>query len=59
MAKFTDKYRYSDEYEDVRTSNRDKKRKKIDAQQRRTRKRSYDDDNYGYEHVNSRLYRTK
>lgn len=59
MAKFTDKNRYSDEYEEVRTSNRDKKRNKIDAQLRRSKKRGYDDDNYGYENVNSRLYRTK
>lgn len=59
MAKFTDKNRYSDEYEDVRTSNRDKKRKKIDAQLRRSKKRGYDDENYGYENVKSRLYRTR
>lgn len=59
MGKFTDKYRYSDEYEEVKTSNRDKKRKKIDAQLRRSKKRGYDDDNYGYENVNSRFYRTK
>ena len=56
MAKSSDKYRYSDEYEDNRTSNRDKKRIKREAQLRRTRKRGYDDDNY--EH-SSRVYRNK
>lgn len=56
MAKFADKYRYSDEYEDNRTSNRDKKKIKREAQLRRSRKRGYDDDSY---EQNSRMYRNK
>ena len=56
MAKSSDKYRYSDEYGDSRTSNRDKKRMKQEAQMRRSRKRGYDDNEYEQP---SRMYRNK